>query len=104
MAQSINKALLKEEENELSLVHEDDLQELQEHFDKDEWIAIKSLSSLASSNSTSNNIENVNKKPKDEIINIVSLSVENEKVSKIKNSTILLKSLNSIFYIPLLLF
>jgi len=83
MAQSINKTLSKEEENELSLVHEDDLQELQEHFDKDEWIAIKSLSSLASSISTTNHIENVNKKFKDEIINIVSLSVENEKVSKI---------------------
>lgn len=92
MAQSINKTLSKEEENELSLVHEDDLQELQEHFDNDEWIAIKSLSNLASSISTTNHIENVNKKSKDEIINIVSLSVENEKVRK--NSNIFVKHFN----------
>jgi hypothetical protein len=82
MAQSINKTLSKEEETELSLVHEDDLQELQEHFDKDEWIAIKSLSSLVSSISTTNHNWNVNKKSQDEIINIVSLTVEKEKVRK----------------------
>jgi hypothetical protein len=97
----MNKTLSKEEENELSLVHEDDLQELQDHFDNDEWIAIKSLSSLASSISTTNHIENVNNKYNDEIINIVSLSVENEKVRK--HRSYLFRYVEHHIYKPLLL-